>query len=219
MPVDADGGVTGAAATVSTARLEAGYSSAYFYSAPDDAMVFYAPSNGATTTPGVGSDHARSELRELYDPDAGITEWSSQIGGTMNAVCQVDVTSVDSDEATIGQIHGLSSAFVLLQYDPVGLQVKLAIYPTPTSTSSQHTVIASNINLGDLITYQLQLSGSNLNVTVGSDGGTQSFAIDPSWSGLPVYFKAGAYSSAPNSGNPPGDATQVSFHQLSVSHP
>jgi len=56
-----------------------------------------------------------------------------------------------------------------------------------------------------------------LNVTV--NGITQSYTLISAWKNEPVYFKAGAYHSAPDTGNPEGDATQISFSQITVTHP
>ena len=37
--------------------------------------------------------------------------------------------------------------------------------------------------------------------------------------GMGCNFKLGAYSGAPNTGNPAGDQTQVTFSSFSVTHP
>jgi hypothetical protein len=179
-------------------------------------MVFTAPSNGATSSPGVGTNDVRSELREEYY-GAGYSngsDWDSTIGGTLTASCVVNATSVDTDEATIGQIHGQNQPFVLLKYLPASNSIGVSILTTNTTNSgSTTTTMATDIN------YKLQFSGSTVTVTV--NGNTQSFTVDSSWTGAGngVYFKLGAYSGAPNTGNPAGDETQVTFSSFSVTHP
>jgi hypothetical protein len=127
---------------------------------------------------------------------------------------------VDTKEATIGQIHDQNQPFVLLQYLPASNSVAVSILTTNTTNSgSTSTTMATGISLGTTINYSLKFSGSIVTVTV--NGNTQSFPVDSSWtgSGNGVYFKLGAYSGAPNTGNPAGDETQVTFSSFSVTHP
>ena len=217
LPVDANGGVTGAAHTIRTTQLngQPGYSSSYFYSDSNGAMVFYAPSNGAVTTPGVGSDHTRSELREVYGL-AGATEWTNRQGGTLSARLRVNKVAVKSKDAVVAQIHGLSNMMMLLAYNPTTKTVVAKLYPTPDSTMAVSYVVASNLILGAAIRYRIQWIGSNLSITVNQR--VSNWLVSPAWNDIPVYFKAGAYSAAPNVGNPAGDATKVSFYELDIRH-
>jgi hypothetical protein len=106
LPIDSSGGTGGtngtqlAASTISTSQLTSGFVDSFFYADSSGRLVFTAPSNGAVTTPGSGSDHTRSELRELYSgPGAdGSNDWNSAIGGTLTAACTVQSVSVDSDD-------------------------------------------------------------------------------------------------------------------------
>jgi hypothetical protein len=226
LPIDIYGGTGGTnGATysdqqVAASQVASGFSDPYFYLNSSNAIVFTAPSNGATTSPGSGTDDARSELRELYSGTGADSnsDWNSSIGGTLTATCTVNATSVDSSEATIGQIHGQTEPFVLLEYRPASNDVAVSILTTNTAGSGGTvTSMAQNISLGTAISYKLQYSGSTLTVTV--NGNTQSFAIDSSWTGTGMYFKIGAYSGAPNINNPTGDQTQVAFSSFGVSHP
>jgi hypothetical protein len=222
LPVDALGGSGGtngseyAAATISTAQLLAGFSDDYFELNGNDQLVFTAPSNGATTA---NSSHTRSELHEYYaGPDAAVDGcWSSGLGGRLQATAVVEAASVDSDEATIGQIHGNNSApFVLLMYRPANEEIFLQVYDSPTTSTYTDTVIEQGVPLKSSISYQL--SFENGIVTATANGNTVTIDAGSDWETYPVRFDLGAYSAAPNTGNPIGDETQVAFSSFSVSH-
>ena len=225
LPIDQYGGTGGlnniqyASVEVQPAQLTTGFTDAYFYADTMGDVIFTAPSNGAVTTPGVGSDHTRSELRELYT-GAGAdsnSDWNSAIGGTLTATCKVLSVSVDADEGTIAQIHGQTYVFMLLMYRPGLKDIAVDIYATNTSTSGHtRTSMVTGVNLGDTVNYSIRYSGSTITATV--NGVIKSFPIDSSWAGSPMYFKLGAYHAAPNTGNPAGDQTQVSFSVFAVSH-
>jgi len=228
LPIDIYGGTGGvnniqyAEAEVTSAQLVAGYASPYFYGDASNRMVFMAPSNGAVSTPGSGSDHTRSELRELY-AGAGAdsnNDWNSAIGGTLTATMTVQATSADSDEATIAQIHNQSYVFVLLLYRPANRDIAFDLYSSLGSSTHVRTSMVQNVNLGDVLSYSINYKGNNIAVTVttASQTKTQNFAVDPSWAGTPVYFKLGAYSAAPNIGNPAGDKTQTAFTSFAITH-
>jgi hypothetical protein len=225
LPIDQYGGTGGlnniqyANVEVQPAQLTTGFTDAYFYADKTGDAIFTAPSNGAVTTPGVGSDHTRSELRELYTGTGADSnsDWNSTIGGTLTATCKVLSVSADSDEATIAQIHGQTYVFMPLMYRPALKDIAVDIYATNTSTSGHtRTSMVTGVNLSDTVTYSVQYSGNTVTATV--NGVIKSFPIDSSWAGSPMYFKLGAYHAAPNSGNPAGDQTQVSFSAFAVSH-
>ena len=104
----------------SPAQLEAGFTNTYFYTGPDGSMVFWAPDNGARTG---GSDHPRSELRELINPNAPSAEstnWLLYGTHTLTATCKVWQVASDVKKVIIGQIHGFTGAalpLVKLQYN------------------------------------------------------------------------------------------------------
>ena len=224
LPVDIYGGTGGVgsiqfeSAEVQPATLTGGYSSPYFFLNAANAIVFTAPSNGAVTTPGSGSDDTRSELRELYTGAGADSnhDWNNTIGGNLTGACTINTVSADTDEATFAQIHGQNSVFVLLIYRPANHDIEVQLAPTPTSSSSTRTEIATAINLNSPITYSITYSGSTLSVTV--NGNTLTFPIDPSWNTQPVYFKLGAYSGANHINNPAGDQTQVTYSAFNITH-
>lgn len=230
LPIDQYGGTGGTnniqypSIEESTAQLQAGFVDPYFYAdtgtygGATNHILFTAPSNGAVTTPGSGSDHTRSELRELY---TGVgansnSDWNSSIGGTLTGSCIINSVAASSDEATFAQIHNQSYVFMLLMYRPAKKDIVVDIYSSLGSSSHTRTPQVTNVNLGDPITYSIAYKDNSMVVTV--NGTTQTYAIDSSWAGTPMYFKLGAYHAAPNIGNPAGDQTQVVYGSFSVSH-
>ena len=138
LPIDIYGGTGGASGAqfaeqnINSSVLAGGFSDPYFYLDGSNRIVFTSPTNGATTSPGVGTNDTRSELREeYYGPGySNGSDWDSTIGGTLTASCFVDATSVDTMEATIGQIHGQKHPLVLLQYLPASNSVAVSILTT-----------------------------------------------------------------------------------------
>jgi hypothetical protein len=216
IPVNSTGGTTGNAATIPSSALVAGYTSPFFYTSASGAMTFLSPANGATSSPGSGSDHTRSELRELA-AIAGRSgfEWTIENGGKLEATCTVQRTNT-SGEATIGQIHGLSSIMLILAFYPSKTLLRANVYRTPKNDVVDRYDLDTSAMLNKELSYSIDVRGNMMTLKAG--GSTKNVVIDPSWNGAPVYFKAGAYSSAPNVGNASTDATQVAFTQLVVSH-
>jgi hypothetical protein len=228
------------------------FSDAYFYAttatvnstANTPVIVFTAPSNGATSSPGVGTNDVRTEMREYYlgAGAVGNNDWTTAIGGTLTATLAVNSTSVDTTEATIGQIHGQNEPYALLEYQPTcsfnsniytGCVVLAYQVTNTTSSSSASNLLAygiptcsvSSLSSCTFFTYKLalvpnggtpllQASVSNIYGT-GTIYGSAGVSVDSSWIGTAaadgLYFKFGAYSGAPNTGNPAGDQTQVTF--------
>lgn len=228
LPVDADGGegqpagdgeAARPAASVPAARLAAGYADPWFHADAEGRVVFTAPANGAVTTPGVGSDHTRSELREVYAGPGATAhgDWTSALGGELRASCAVWAVAMRSDVATLAQIHGQERVFVLLVYRPARRDVAVDLYARNADGSGhQRTPIAAGVAPGDPITFTLRYAGDTLTVTVNGD--TRQLPVDRSWAGAPVYFKLGAYHAAPNTGNAEGDLTRVACSAFAVEH-
>lgn len=205
--------------TIQPKDLVNGFADAFFF-ASGSSVVFVATANGATTTPGSGSDHTRSELRELYTGaghDAN-SDWTGDIGGTLSGSCIVDSVAPSTTEGTFAQIHGQTNTFVLLDYRTTTGNVELAVYGANASGATKtNFVVKTGISLGSTINYTLTYKGDTVTAVV--NGATKTVTVDSSWAGTPVYFKAGAYHSAPNTGNGASDATQVTYSSLSISHP
>lgn len=232
LPIDQygeTGGTNGTqyeAYTIYPAQLVAGFVDLYFYADASGNIIFTAPSNGATTSPGSGSDHTRSELRELYTGSHADSnsDWNSTIGGTLTATCRVLSVAAKSDEATIGQIHGQSYVFMLIIYRPAYKDIAVDVYTTNGSSSAHpRTSLLTGVSLGDTVTYSIHYAGSTITTTakdVTTNAATQTLISSPdsTWAGTGVYFKLGAYHSVTNTGNAAGDQTQVSFSAFAVSH-
>ena len=223
LPIDRNGGTGGSggiefpAQTIVAAQLLKNFVDPYFYADPQGQLIFTAPANGAVTSPGVGSDHVRSELREVYSgPGADVNgDWTGV--GTLTGTCAVRAVAARSQGAIIAQLRGQTHDLALLVFRPETADVVLQVYPRNASGST-HTVtpVVRDVHLGDAISYSLSFSGRVLTATV--NGTTQSSTVDVSWVGAPLYFKLGAYSVAPNVGNASGDVTMVAYSAFAVSH-
>jgi hypothetical protein len=157
LPIESAGATDGAngtensAETIDSSALMDGFTDPYFQLNSESQLMFTAPSNGATTTT---SSHTRSELHEDYTGPNVATDgcWLSSLGGTLQATAVVNAVSVDSNEATIGQIHGDgSAAFVLLMYEPATQEVVLTTYVSPTDTAQTQTLIESDVALSQTL--------------------------------------------------------------------
>lgn len=223
LPVDRNGGTGGAggieiaAQTITSAQLLRSFADPYFYADKQGRLIFTAPANGAVTSPGSGSDHTRSELREVFSgPGADVNgNWTGS--GRLTGTCQVRAVAASSGTTIISQLRGQAHDLALLVYRAATHDVAVDIYSTNT-TGSTHTLtpLATNVNLGDTITYTLALNGSLLSATV--NGASRSVTVDSSWVGAPLYFKLGAYSAAPNTGNAAADVTMVAYSAFAVTH-
>jgi hypothetical protein len=223
LPVDAYGGTGGTngtqypAQTLLPQQLVGGYASAWFHADDQGRTVFDAPANGAVTTPGVGSDHTRSELREDYTGPGATTNGDWTGAGTLAASCAVHQVASASKSAIIGQLRSDGHDFALVMYRSATRDVAVDVYATNLSGSTHAaTVLATNVDVDQAIAYSLSFDRSVLTATI--NGATRSFPADASWVGAPLYFKVGAYHLAPNTGNPPDDATVVACSRFAVTH-
>lgn len=221
LPVDAFGGTGGsaglqhAARTVLPQELVAGYASEWFNADAQGRLVFTAPANGAVTSPGVGSDHTRSELREFHrGGDAG-GNWTGS--GTLSARCEVRQVATASPRAVIGQLLGEQHVFAQVVYRPASADVAVDVYDS-NAPGSRHelVVLARGVAPGQPIAYSLSLAGGVLVASV--DGTSRSFAVAANWAGVPLFFKVGAYHLAPHTGNAAGDRTVVACERIAVRH-
>ncbi|MBA4287357.1 MAG: hypothetical protein C0434_17710 [Xanthomonadaceae bacterium] len=213
--------VSDAAAVVSAstnAPLSA-YGSEFFYLDNADAIVFVAPSNGATTTPqppntantnprSSNSEHTRSELVERYSgPGAQGSDWDSGIGGRFVGQCIVDACAANSGQVTFAQIHGQGSPpFVLMVWRKSSNRVEAKVYRSRADTSSANAVtyiVKTGVLLGDTIAYDIRYAGDKLVIIVNGAATTlqgdyaegEGPQLATGWAGTPVRFSAGAYHS------------------------
>jgi hypothetical protein len=218
LPVDSSGGISGTAVEVQ--NLSGYQNSKYFYTAPDGAMVFYAPVNGATTS---GSSYARSELREMNGSSKAA--WNLSTGGFMSATLEVDAAPMRDGQGhklVIGQIHGQDDELVRLYWQDNKLYFA---NDQSGSDNKEHNFTfkaddgsAPDVSLNEKFSYTINAKGNVLDVDVYADGKVyhSHTTINSVWQSDTFYFKAGAYLGA-NETNGSGYG-QTSFYALSFNH-
>lgn len=150
-------------------------------------------------------------------------------GGVMTGTCAVMVVSPDTDVDTFAQIHGANNPFILMVYRPAFNDVAVQINTTSANLADTRTEMAANVALGDTISYSLSYSAPSLtdpgtatvqvtDVTTNTVNAPQTFTIDSSWSGQPMYFTLGAYGGPNHLGNPASDYKQVVYTNWKICH-
>jgi len=223
LPIDSSGGFSGTAIEIkslsSTYQIEP-----YFYTATDGAMVFNAPTYGATTS---GSHYPRSELREMAAPGV-VAAWTVAQGGTLSAtlaVNQVPTTSTGAKgRVIIGQIHGPADELCRLYYD----NGVIYFHDDKAGSSQVETQFdlkdasgaKTKIPLDAKFDYTINANSSKLTVSVVYNGVTYTAAdpISAFWPGKALYFKAGVYVQVAAPGSGAGTVGtgwgQTSFYRL-----
>ena len=224
LPTDIYGGTGGIdgvqypAVTLNPDKLVAGYVGPHFYGDTVGRIVFTAPANGAVTTPGSGSNHTRSELREFYQ-GAGADAagyWTSG-KGTLTASCELQSVASTTKTIIIGQLRTADRNLASIVYRADLRKVGVDVYATNAAGSAHATTwLKANVGLNQRLDYSLRLAGGVVTATV--NGATASFRTDGSWAGDGLAFKLGAYHTVPNTGNPPEAATVLACSRFGVSH-
>jgi hypothetical protein len=208
IPVDASGGNTGSAITISNSSLIGGYTnSTYFYTldSPYTNIVrFWCPANGATTSPGSGSDHPRTELIETpllwyTQNQTGIS--GETIGGRLNGQISVKQHS-DTADIIVGQIHGggtvaASYPFVMMHVKNDSVFVVVKGDTVGNANTLKYTLLR-NYTLGSKITFSIVDSTNNkLYFTASSPGttgtGSWNTPVPSKWNTVQLRFSAGNY--------------------------
>jgi hypothetical protein len=222
LPVDASGGAGGAngaelpAQTLSPQQLVGGYASEWFHADAQRRIVFVAPANGVVTTPGVGSDHTRSELREVARTASANVDGYWVGSGTLSASCAVLGTASRAATVVVGQLRSAQHDFATLIYRPSTGEVALDMYAADQDASAHSaSALATGLPLGSPIDYTISFARGELTVAV--NGASRSF-LAQGWSASALAFKVGAYHTAPNTGNAPNDATVVACSRFAVTH-
>ncbi len=209
LPIDDFGGLTGEATEIKQPIL-ASYSSQFFYTGTDGAMVFWCPVVGATTA---NATAPRTELRELISGTDSTVNWTVNGTHVLRAQCRV-TQQPDSGAVIIGQIHGYPSPrLVKLQYDEGLVQA----YIKNSFSASGDTKFSWTVSTNAALDYEIKVVDGVVFITV--NGVTRShdlLASDSAWGTISYYFKAGAYLQD-NSG-PVTEGGRVSFYQLSATH-
>lgn len=226
VPVDSDGGNLGSATTIKTSILDSTYTSSYLYTSSDNGVVFWCPTDGATTSPGQGSDHPRTELRETRN-------WTLSEKGKLQATLIVNRHPIDTPDVIIGQIHCSNTyssvPFVMLHLNAGTIQAVIKQSLTAKVYHKQN--IISGISSTTKIYYSIYCNGNNIyfNVITTPSGGTSTTSTwqDPipaefNNSAVQVHFAAGDYvqEHTPNDGLFPNstDGGRVTMYSLAITH-
>ena len=203
----------GSPTTVSPMMLSAGFSNAYFYTAPDGGQVFMDPATGVAFS---GSVHPRSEMREstAADVQAG---WLSSGTNTMTVTGKVTLLSGGSKgSVTIAQVFVAdSNTLCELQYNGSGLKL---FYEESKGNGEPTVDLKTPIAMNTKYTFALGYSKGLLTVTV---NGKQVYSRTPSSavSGKKFFFKFGNYDQTANPGTPNTTPyTQVEVYSVDVVH-
>ena len=209
LPIDDFGGIAGEATEIKQPILNS-YTSQFFYTGTDGAMVFWCPVIGATTT---SATAPRTELRELINGWDASANWNLSGTHVLRARCQV-TQQPDTGAVIIGQIHGYPSPrFVKLQYNNGLVQA----YIKNSVSVSGDTKFNWTVSTSAPLDYEIKVVDGVIFITV--NGVTHShnlLASDSAWGTIPYYFKAGAY--LQDSSGPTTEGGRVSFYQLSATH-
>src|SRR6059058_1475046 len=164
LPVDSYGGTGGtngtqyAAVTLNPNQLVAGYSDAWFHADAQGRVLFTAPANGAVTTPGSGTDHTRSELREVFAGSGSNADGYWLGSGVLRAQCAVQSVAASATRAFVGQVRSADFILALLAYRPATHDVAIDVYQSPVAGSAHaSTVLATNVAPGDAIAYEFSV--------------------------------------------------------------
>jgi len=189
--------------------------------------------NTSISTQGIGLNNWVFSSSTIENQEA-----SGGVDGTMTATVAVDHVSTTGESnkvgrVIIGQIHASNDEPCRIYYRKLPGNTKGSIYIAhePTTSSEQwYEMIGSRsssasdptdgIALGEVFSYEIDVVGNELTVTIMRDGKADVVQeVDMTDSGFAndwMYFKAGNYNQ--NNSGDAGDYAQVSFFALDVSH-
>lgn len=189
--------------------------------------------NTSISTQGIGLNNWVFSSSTTENQDA-----SGGVDGTMTATVAVDHVSTTGEtnkvgRVIIGQIHASNDEPCRIYYRKLPGNTKGSIYiahePTTSSEqwyemigsrSSSATDPTDGIALGEVFSYEIDVVGNTLTVTIMREGKADVVQeVDMTDSGFAndwMYFKAGNYNQ--NNSGDAGDYAQVSFFALDVSH-
>lgn len=213
-----------ATTTISTARLNNGYSSQYFRRNADHSVTFWVPVNGSHTE---DARYPRSELRETQ-ADGSLSNWHyASADNYLSTVLTVNQVP-SKNKIVIAQIHSKdqpgsnNDPLLKLQYHylrGVG-RLELLLRKRPGDAAVQNILLAENIQLNQRFSYELRVTPSGkLGVKVTSshgDNGSFYQQLSGYWSTQLLYFKAGAY--IQDNYGPSNEGGRVTFYWLNTLH-
>jgi hypothetical protein len=182
------------------------YQSPFFrFNDAGSGIVFRAFANGVPT---VGSDYARTELREMADGGSRRASWSCLSGTHAMRIRQaVDHLPTARPAIVAGQIHGTSAYGMLVRLDGTRLYIRTA--------EGSMGILDDNYQLGAIFTLELTAADSRIHVCY-NDGPKIEFTRP--WE--TCYFKAGVYlqSNQQRWGDSDQSYGQVTVYELEVTH-
>ncbi|MDT7565198.1 MAG: hypothetical protein QOH45_709 [Pseudonocardiales bacterium] len=195
----------GNAATIQPAALKAPWLTA----TPDGGLMFWAPSQGATTK---NSDHPRTELNSLTNFAAGKGRH------TLNASVTLLQVPKDGQGVILGQIHGAddisSVPYVMLRYQEG--QLKVVVKQVQDGNDHINYALLPNVPLNSPFDFTItDLGNGSMAFSATLNGAVHQVTapIPAEFNGQTVRFQAGAYQQADD---PAGaqDGGRVIFHKL-----
>lgn len=244
IPTDAD--YSGTDDIIYEYDLNDGYESEHFYTASDGGIVFTCPIAGYESLTGPG--YNRTELREmlrrgdtsieteqpennwaLSSIDSAAQDDFGGIDGTLSANLAVNyvTTTGEKDQVgrvSVGQIYADQAPLASLTYHLQPEQSHGAVYlsyqPALGYGDAQVFELIDGIPLNEPFSYQIEVKGSELAVTITADDDTtQTQSVDLASGGYDnptLYFTAGVYN--PNNTGEADDYVQATFYKLENSH-
>ena len=196
-------------------------SNRFFCLTDDDAMALYAPVNGGTA----GLTYPRSELRETIDPSDSSIGWS--VSGMHTMAASTTVTLAPSNgKIVIAQLESLNDDTVAkIQWDNDRVRAQLRqINPDGSPGDYENFWFAEESPAfapGTTFDWDMSVEDGVLSVTVDGETATLDFATlaaNPSgYADNQFYFSAGSQPQD-NELNEPGEAGEVIFYSLDVTH-
>ena len=168
--------------TISSSKLLAGYSDAYFYQSTDGGQMFMDPPTGVTTS---GSTRCRTEMRESTAA-GGQAAWPATGTNTMTVTGKV----VKGSSVTVGQVFDGAGGNTLceLQFNGKGFNLLYEESKGAGTSLGLNVPVALNTKY----TFTLSLSNGVLAVTI---DGKQAYTHTPGagTQSSKFYFKVGNY--------------------------
>ncbi len=179
---------------ISSAKLLAGYSDAYFYKGDDGGQMFMEPAQGITTS---GSKRCRTELRE-QKLEGGGAAWPS--AGTHSMTVEGKVVKLGGGSIAVGQLFNGTDSIPLceLLYTNSG---KFSLLYEEAKGGGSFTDLKTAVDLNTPYIFALALTDGQLSVSI---NGKQVYTHTPSASILDnqFYFKVGNYDQSTSAGTP-----------------
>jgi hypothetical protein len=200
--------------TISSLKLP-GYSSDYYYQAPDGGQIFMVPAKGITTK---GSKHCRTEMRESTS-SGGQAAWSAFNTNRMTVTGKViQVGGGSKGSVTIGQVFNGSDSIPLAELEYSTCKKGFVLLYEEAKSKGKLINLKTPVSLGSKYTFEMALTDGVLKITI---NGTTVCTRKPSSPILKkkFYFKYGNYDQTTTCGSPSTTPyTIVDNYSVSVVH-